>query len=93
MARISQPIRGQVSVTNCKTGPALSLLIANSPILLLIITYPGPTQPHLLGPGPAPALATAPVPAPANDDVLHGDVRDLGDSVPRGDTLASDTSL
>ena len=31
VARISQPIRGQVSVTNCKTGPALSLLIiANS---------------------------------------------------------------
>ena len=59
------------------------------------IRSPGPTQPHLPGPdpAPAPALATAPVPAPglANDDV-HGDVRDLGDSVPRGDTLASDTS-
>ena len=34
---------------------------------------------------PAPALATAPAPAP-------GDVCDLGDSVPRGDTLAIDTS-
>ena len=36
VARISQPIRGQVSVTNCKMGPALSLLIAISPILLLM---------------------------------------------------------